>query len=627
MREPAAHADGLEAILPREFRDNLRKAERRLLRAAPSGGWSRGGSNFNNRDNDPAKADNPPNAGGWGRDREIRADLIRWLCVNQEASRRVDPRGVRVYGARITGELDLSSANVPFPLRLVRCRLVSKCHLQNVRIRALQLDGTVAGSLTADGAEVDGDCLLSRGFSANGEVRLPGARLGGNLDCSGSTFKNPGGVALTAAGARIGGDVFVSDDFFAEGQVSLLGAQIGGQLSCAGGSFRNAGSTALIADTADVKGGVYLKNASEKLFFHAEGEVNLVRARIGGNLECDHGSFKNPCGDALTANTAEIAGNVFLREGFSAQGKVDLVLARVGGEIDCRKATFEALDLHSATAAQKLLLQEVRAVTDLDLRDAAVQAMWDDEGSWPSKGHLRLDGFVYERISSGPTDALKRLEWLDRQAEFKSQPYRQLAKVLREMGEDEGARRVLFELEKRARSEGRRRLVAPTRWLRFAEDALSKATVGYGIHPGWAVWHLCWLTALGWIVHRRAQRLGVMAPSDKDAYREFHENNATAPPYYPQFSPLIYSLENCLPLVKFGQDDRWQPDPSALQRVRLPRPARGSRAWFRDVLFVRLPDLASSPVALRWFRWVLIALGWLLATFFVAGITGIIKTE
>ena len=38
-------------------------------------------------------------------------------------------------------------------------------------------------------------------------------------------------------------------------------------------------------------------------------------------------------------------------------------------------------------------------------------------------------------------------------------------------------------------------------------------------------------------------------------------------------------------------------------------------------------DRWLSPSALRWFRWILIGLGWLLATFFVAGVSGIIKTN
>lgn len=117
-----------------------------------------------------------------------------------------------------------------------------------------------------------------------------------------------------------------------------------------------------------------------------------------------------------------------------------------------------------------------------------------------------------------------------------------------------------------------------------------------------------------------------MAPTDKDAYSEFH-TSGRPPAHYPPFNALIYSIENCVPLVKLGQDDYWQPDPSP-QEIRQPAPGPNSllRQRVADLLLVRLPARATSPTALRWFRWIMIALGWLLATFFVAGLTGIIKT-
>jgi len=49
----------------------------------------------------------------------------------------------------------------------------------------------------------------------------------------------------------------------------------------------------------------------------------------------------------------------------------------------------------------------------LDLRDASLGAIEDDETSWPEKGNLFLDGLVYEHIAGGPTDAGTRLKWLD----------------------------------------------------------------------------------------------------------------------------------------------------------------------------------------------------------------------
>jgi hypothetical protein len=171
--DPTTHADDLEAILPRRFRANLNEAERRLLRAASRGEYAMCGPNFDDKDpaNDPAKAD------GWGGERKIRADLIRRLCVDREALKKVDPRGVLVYGAKINGDLDLYFATVPFPLGLARCRLAADCDLRSVKIPMLDMHGTLTGSVNADGADVRDAFFLNRGFSAHGDVRLLGAQI------------------------------------------------------------------------------------------------------------------------------------------------------------------------------------------------------------------------------------------------------------------------------------------------------------------------------------------------------------------------------------------------------------------------------------------------------------------
>lgn len=97
----------------------LREAEERLLHAAPAGELAWCGPSKKDADatNDARKSDM------WGETRAIRADLIRWLCVDHEARECVDQRGIQAHGARIEGELDLSFVTVPFPLVLTCCGL------------------------------------------------------------------------------------------------------------------------------------------------------------------------------------------------------------------------------------------------------------------------------------------------------------------------------------------------------------------------------------------------------------------------------------------------------------------------------------------------------------------------
>jgi hypothetical protein len=69
--------------------------------------------------NDPAQSIK------WSAQRAISAELIRWLCVDRKAREQLDPQGINIDGAKITGDLDLSLTVLIFPLQLSFCALNS----------------------------------------------------------------------------------------------------------------------------------------------------------------------------------------------------------------------------------------------------------------------------------------------------------------------------------------------------------------------------------------------------------------------------------------------------------------------------------------------------------------------
>jgi hypothetical protein len=102
---------------------------------------------------------------------------------------------------------------------------------------------------------------------------------------------------------------------------------------------------------------------------------------------------------------------------------------------------------------------------------------------------------------------------------------------------------------------------------------------------------------LGWLVFGNAGAKGALAPTDAAAYEAF-TTGRPMPAAYPVLNPFIYTLENALPLVKLGQDDKWAPD-----RRHAPRtPFTGY--WF-----------------LMWSRWILILSGWFQATVLAAALS------
>jgi hypothetical protein len=264
------------------------EAERALLRAVQEG------KNADCRTSEALRTqeEDPSRANEWDDQRTIRAPLLRWLCVDRAAKECVDPYGIRISFAKLSGRLDLSYATLPFPLVCNSCWWPEGVDLTAAALPSLSLEKTWMGPLeglvgqngaerliiVANRAVIRGVVLLRNGFHAEGEVRLYGVEIGGNLECDNGTFKNPGKRALNAERAKIGGAVYLRNGFNAVGEVRLHRAELGG-LECDGGSFDNSGQLALNAEGARIRGAVLFRGG-----FLSEGEVRLFGAETGGNL-------------------------------------------------------------------------------------------------------------------------------------------------------------------------------------------------------------------------------------------------------------------------------------------------------------------------------------------------------
>ncbi len=117
---------------------DLTDAEQRLIAAAAAGevaDYSTGESDH----------DDPAQGATWGAERRLRADVVRRLCLELEPDWPVDPKGVRVRGAKIAGDLDLDSATVAFPLELVRCHVAGEMILRDATTKRLLFSGSWLG--------------------------------------------------------------------------------------------------------------------------------------------------------------------------------------------------------------------------------------------------------------------------------------------------------------------------------------------------------------------------------------------------------------------------------------------------------------------------------------------------
>ena len=84
----------------------------------------------------------------WGESRTVRADLLRWLCVDQGAGGCVDLRGVTLSSAKIAGKLDLAYASLHFPLRILDSIVSDGIDLTHAESRLISLTVPIAVRLT-----------------------------------------------------------------------------------------------------------------------------------------------------------------------------------------------------------------------------------------------------------------------------------------------------------------------------------------------------------------------------------------------------------------------------------------------------------------------------------------------
>ncbi|MGH3776530.1 MAG: hypothetical protein ACRDRR_12500 [Pseudonocardiaceae bacterium] len=276
----------------------------------------------------------------------IRAELIRELVLGRSGD-RLDPLGVRVHGARITGTLDLTHVPAVVGLELRGCYFERAVFLTSARLPWLTLSASHLPALDGDGLRVEGDVLLSEGFTATGRgtegaVRLLGAHISGQLNLNGARLTNDTGPALIGDALHVYGDLFgggfVATGHGELGAVRLPGARISGQLNLNGAELANQAGPALIGDGLQVDGGLVLAEGFTATGHCERGTVRLPGAHIGGQLNLDGAQLINNVGPALIGDHLQVNGGVFLDRftatGHGEDGTVRLPDARISGQLN-----------------------------------------------------------------------------------------------------------------------------------------------------------------------------------------------------------------------------------------------------------------------------------------------------
>ncbi|MEW2623549.1 membrane-associated oxidoreductase [Streptomyces sp. NPDC048106] len=294
----------------------------------------------------------------------------------------------------------------------------------------------------------------------------------------------------------------------------------------------------------------------------AHGEVRLNGAVVGGQVNLNDAVLDAPGGTALHAEVLAVGTDLHAMR-LRARGRVNLGGARIPRQLNLAHARLsnpggQALRVSSGVIGELWLREAAPVEGSVNLRRAQLDLLHVPPEVWP--GRVQLDGLSY-RVLAPHLPAAQRLPLLEREQEgYLPHPYEQLTTAYRTVGDEAAARTV--QLAKLRRH--RRTLPAYARLWGHLQDA----AVGYGFRPMRAALWLLLLLCTGSLAFA------------------LHHPPALKPSEAPTFNPLFYTLDLLLPIIDFGQEPAYAP--------------RGGYQWL---------------------SYLLIALGWVLATTIAAGIT------
>ncbi|WP_439636002.1 hypothetical protein [Oceanicaulis sp.] len=560
--------------------------------------------------------------------------------------------GVYVRNARINGECNIAGAKIGGQFSANGTKFNTPCGI------ALQAQGAeIKDSAFLDKATVNGQCAINR------------AKIGGQFSADDAKFNTTDGIALRAHSAKITDGVYLRNATL-NGECNIAGAKIGGQFNAKGATFKTHYGDALNAQGSEVADIVFLNNATLKGicdFNSAQtAEIFLKGATLTGQLRGDYGARikrlelrgarlisawhaqleaapsdtpdpedepKTPTDPRVLDLTDARIGRLDMPQSPQHQIKGVVILTRCHVEHFCdhKRAWPDALERRNDTWKTPQSRRDPETGKDI--------------------GYFELNGFTYDYLAApngGSADgaeestAQARKRWLLSQHahhvadHFKPQPWRQMAARLEAQGHDDAARKI---------AEHRRR------YHRY-----SKATRGFDVFMSWVLDITSHYGFDPWLTLRRSAYViiafaliyGLMAwtgPMPDGGYSPMagytaagpaSDANANPPPVfiraeaddvtaatnvqdlaqadpflsrvYPDFNPLLYSLDVFVPVLDLGMDRYWRPNPNHL------RPAWGETLWM-------------TGSALYWLTILQRFLGAILIAIMVTSFTGLLTRE
>lgn len=496
-------------------------------------------------------------------------------------------------------------------------------------------DGQIDIAINAANSAIGGDLSFSNethngndlALESNGEVKLSDATIKGNLVSNSGLFNNPNKCTIEAQRIVINGSLLLRNEFISNGTVDIYSAHIGSSLDFGGAKINNPSDCSLNATSIKAKS-IYLDND-----FISSGSVSFDNALIDGDFDCTSAKITSESRNALTLQRTTITGDLTLAgyfencnviDPFVAKGIVDMSNSRIGGDITFSGGHFYgygkcSLYAKSVEAAgdvytNKSFFNSCIDFTHSDIKrsfhytnivlpkrvhlilnNAKFGVLDDDKHSWPDYGNLDINGLTYLNINNEhDTTANDRINWIQRQyaqnssdtnntifLKYNAQPYEQLATYYKNNGYENEYKKVEIAKNEDLLLSGR------LKGTTYIKHLVYKHLTNYGYTSALCFFLISVFLAFGTIVFVLGFRFNIIVSTHSDTLPASKLSIIQG---------FIYSVDTFIPLVHvFIQNYR-------ISELQTPK-----------ALFVKI-YLITHVVA-----------GWVLTTFVVAGMTGLLR--
>lgn len=248
----------------------------------------------------------------------------------------------------------------------------------------------------------------------------------------------------------------------------------------------------LIMNALEVEGSLLMRGPGAEF-----AEVDLRGAKVGGLLDMTDSKFSG----TLAMKRLQVGIDLLMYRVEGAPGsEVYVGYAEIKGNMDIRGSNLPSLDLTGTKIRGEFVLgmpaddPSVKWHQDavLVLHNTEVGRFIDRRDAWPDK--LDLVGFTYDSFGSeiASREVSWFTNWLARQTEYSPQPYQQLAGVLRKAGHADKAKDILYAGKEQERKQAT--------WRQWIWLTALKCFIGYGFRIYYTLWWVLGLIVTGALV-------------------------------------------------------------------------------------------------------------------------------